>query len=63
MTIKVARALSVKVIEIQTSAEPAVLWLRARQLCYLGGHALQSGEIVGILKKLKDCMPTDLADS
>ena len=53
----------VKVMEIPTSADPAVLWLRARQLCYLGGHAPQSGEIVGILKKLKDGMPTDLADS
>ena len=48
---------------IQTSAKPAVLWLRARQLCYLGGHAPQSGVIVGILQKLKDDMPADLADS
>ena len=50
-------------MEIETSADPAVFGLRARQLCYLGGHALQSGEIVGILRKLKDDMPTDLADS
>ena len=50
-------------MEIQTSAKPAVLWLRARQLCYLGGHAPQSGVIVGILQKLKDDMPADLADS
>ena len=52
-----------KFMEIQTSAKPAVLWLRARQLCYLGGHAPQSGVIVGILQKLKDDMPADLADS
>ena len=45
-------ALNVKLVEIQTSADPAVLWLRARQLCYLGGYALQSGEIIGILQKL-----------
>ena len=50
-------------MEIETSADPAVLWLRARQLCYLGGHAPQSGEVVGILRKLKDDMPTDLVDS
>ena len=56
-------AMNVKVMEIQTGADPAVLWLRADQLCYLGGHALQSGEIVGILQKLKDDMPADLADS
>ena len=49
-------------MEIQTSADPAVLWLRARQLCYLGGQALQSGEIIG-LQTLKDDMPADLADS
>ena len=49
-------------MESETSADPAVLWLRARQLCYLGGHVPQSGEIVGILRKLKDDMPTDLAD-
>ena len=49
-------------MEIQTSADPAVLWPRARQLCYLGGHAPQSGEIIGLLK-LKDAMPADLADS
>ena len=48
-------------IEIQTSADPGVFWLRARQLCYLGGHAPESGEI-GILK-LKDDMPADLAYS
>ena len=48
-------------MEIETSADPAVLWLRARQLCYLGGHVPQSGEIVGILQKLQD--DTDLADS
>ena len=49
-------------MEIQTSADPAVLWLRARQLCHLGGHAPQSGEIIGIWK-LKGGMPGDLADS
>ena len=54
-------SLNVQVMEIQTSAGPAVLWLRARQLCYLGGHALESGEIIGILK-LKDDMSADLAD-
>ena len=35
-------------MEIQTSADPAVLWLRARQLCYLAP---------------KDGMPADLANS
>ena len=50
-------------MEIQTSANLAVLKLRARQLCYLGGHAPESGEIIGILQKLKDGMPTDPADS
>ena len=49
-------------MEIQTSADPAVLWLRARQLCCLGGHAPQSGEIIG-RQKLKDGMPANLADS
>ena len=49
-------------MEIQTSADQAVLWLRARQLCCLGGHAPQSGEICGLLKKLKDGMPADLAE-
>ena len=49
-------------VRIQTSADPVALCPRARQLCYLGGHALQSSEIIGILK-LKDDMPTDLADS
>ena len=58
-----ALALHVKVMEMQTSADPAVLWLRARQLCYLGGHALESGEIIGVLQKLKDDMSADLADS
>ena len=58
-----ASPLNVKVMEIQTSADPAVLWLRARQLCYLGGHALESGEIIGILQMLKDDMSADLADS
>ena len=56
-------ALNVKVMDSETSADPAVLWLRAPQLCYLGGHALQSGEIIGILQKLKDVMPAELADS
>ena len=56
-------ALNVKEMEVQTSADPAVLWLRARQLCYLGGHAPESGEIIGVLQKLKDDMSTDLADS
>ena len=46
----------------ETSADPAVLWLRARQLCYLGGHAPQSGEIIGVLK-WKDDMPADLSDT
>ena len=62
MTLSRWPALSVQVMEIQTSADPAVLWLRARQLCHLGSHAPQSGEIVGILQKLKDDMPADLAD-
>ena len=43
--------------------QAAFLWLRALQLCYLGGHALESGEIIGTLKMLKDGMPEDLADS
>ena len=49
-------------MEIQTSADPAVFWLRARQFCHLGGRAPQSGEIVGLLK-LKDDMLADLADT
>ena len=49
-------------MEIQTSADPAVLWLKARQLCHLGGHAPESGEIMGILQKLKDDMSAGLAD-
>ena len=48
--------------EIQTSADPAVFWLRARHLCYLDGRALQSGEIMGLLK-LEDYMLAALADS
>ena len=48
--------------EIQTSADPAAFGLRARHLCYLDGHAPQSGEIVGLVE-LNDDMPTDLADS
>ena len=50
-------------MEIQTSADPAVLWLRARQFCYLGGDAPESGETIGTLQKLKDGMPADLADT
>ena len=50
-------------MEIQTSVDPAVLWFRARQLCYLGGHAPESGEIIGICRSLKDDMSADLADS
>ena len=46
--------LNVKVYETQTHVEPSVLWLRARQLCCLGGHAPVSGEIISILKKFKD---------
>ena len=57
-----ASALNVRMMEIPTGADPAVLWLRACHLCYLGGHVPQSGEIVGIPKKLNDSMPTDLAD-
>ena len=49
-------------MEIQTSAGPAVLWLRARQLCYLGGHAPESGEMIG-RQTLMDDMAADLADS
>ena len=49
-------------MELQTTADPAVLRLRAHQLCYLGRHAPQSGKIIGILK-LKDDMPIDLANS
>ena len=32
-------------------------------LCFLGGHAPQSVEIVGLLRRLKDDMPTGLADA
>ena len=49
-------------MEIQTSADPAVLWFGARQLCYLGGHAPERGEMIGILQKMKDGTPADLAD-
>ena len=49
-------------MEIETSTGPAVLWLRARQLCYLGGHAPQSGEIIDPPES-KDGMPADLADT
>ena len=49
--------------EIQTSADRAVLWPRARQLRYLGCYALESNEVIGILQKLKDDMSADLADS
>ena len=62
MTLSRWPALNVKVMEIQISADPAVLWLRARQLCYLGGHAPQC-EIIGMLLNLKVGMPADLADS
>ena len=48
-------------MEMQTSAGPVVLWLRAWRLCYLGGHAPQRGETFGTLKKLKDDMSADLA--
>ena len=58
MTLSRWPALNVKVMEIHTSADPAVLWLRARQLCYLGGHASQSCESIGLLK-LKDDMPLE----
>ena len=34
--------------------DKGVSWLRARQLCFLGRHLLESGEIIGILKKFKD---------
>ena len=49
-------------MEIRASVDPAVLWLRARQFCYLGGHAAQSGEIIENPKSKGD-MPADLADS
>ena len=62
MTLSRQPALKVKVMEIQSNTDPAVLWLRAPQLCYLGGHAPQSGDIVG-LHELQDGMPADLADS
>ena len=63
MTLSRWPALTVKVVEILTSADPAVSWLRARQPSCLGGRAPQSGEIIGILQKLKDVMAADLADS
>ena len=56
-------ALNVKVNEIQTSADPVVFWLRARHLCFLGGRALQSGELMGLLKLLEGCVPAALANS
>ena len=46
----------------QAPSDPAVLWLSAAALLYLGGHAPQSGEIIDPLK-LKDDMPADLADA
>ena len=52
-----------QVMEVETSADLAVLWLRARQLFCVGGHAPQSCEIIGFLKKLKDGMPADPAGS
>ena len=42
-----------------TSADPAVSWLRARQLCHLGSHAPESGDIIGILQRFKDYMCAD----
>ena len=56
-------ALHVKVNEIQTSADPAFFWLRARHLCFLTTvvHP-HSGEIMGLLK-LEDYMPAALANS
>ena len=47
----------------QTNDDPAVLWLRAPQLCHLGGYAPESGEIIVTVQKLKDDMSADLADS
>ena len=55
-------ALNVKVNEIQTSADPAVFWLKARHLCFLDGRSPQSGEIMGLLK-LEDHVPAALANS
>ena len=55
-----APSLSVKVVEIRTGAGPAVLWLSARQLCYLGSHAPESGEIMVFC--LADCLKADEED-
>ena len=46
-------------LEIQTSADRAVLWFRPRQL---GAHAPQSGEIIGVLQKFDGWQLADLAD-
>ena len=50
-------------MECFTCADLAVLWLRAPQLCYLGSRTPESGGIIRVLKKLKDDMPADHADS
>ena len=57
MTLSRLPALNVKVMEIQTSADQAVLWFRPRQRSH------ESGEIIGFLQKLKDDMSADLANS
>ena len=53
---------NLEVMDIQISADQAVLWLRAHQLCCLGGRAGESGEIIFYSKKLKDGPSADLAD-
>ena len=49
-------------IEIQPSVRDSSFGSGRAKLCHLGGHAPESGEIIGI-PKLKDDMPADLADS
>ena len=47
-------ALNVEVGEIQTSADPAVFWLRARHLCFLDCRAPQSSEITRCSRQLPE---------
>ena len=54
-------AVNVKVMEIERNADPAVLWLRARQLCYLGGSCT-SERRDRWYSAIEDDVPADLAD-
>ena len=50
-------------MEIQTSLDPAVLWIRARRLWYLGGLAPHSDEIIWHSAEIEGGMHANLADS